>query len=190
MGKLLIFISLFMTMVLYGNHDTLSINSIGFQNIIIHKTTIKDVIGLYGNGYKFKENEYTWAIANTGSGCIHLRKTKRFYKYKKVGITFITTENDTISGIIFTRKAKVRTPQNLDLKRLRKNKIESIINSDIALLKDSRFYINRKNMYGYSQKYSKRTNRYSSINGILYCYRTYTKLKVVNKKILEIRIGD
>lgn len=190
MHKALIYYFLFLTLVFYGNHDTLYVSSKGFQNTTIGKTNIKDIITKYGNNYKLKINEYTSTLANMGSGCIHLYKTKRFYRYAKIGIIFITTDSDTISGVIFTKKANVKTAQNIQLKKLYKNKIEAIIDSDSTLSKDKSFYIKRKNQYGFSQKYSKKANWYNSVNGILYCYKKHTRLKGVNKKILEIRIGE
>jgi len=77
------------------------ISNHSYGNTLVGKTVIQDVIKENGAGFHLDSVKYIKMFADMGGYCMHIMGTHKLYRYKYLGITYIVTNGDTISGIVF-----------------------------------------------------------------------------------------
>jgi len=188
----LIFLSVIGSTVLSGQTDTSNkITNTGYGQVTIRRTLIQEVIKKNSNGLSVDTVKYVCGSANLGGSVrVPIYQSKIFYRYKNLGITFITssTSGDTISGIIFYPPFIGQTDKGVTVGQTK-------ISSLDFLGKDSKISYSRPDRMGLhgDKKFSENANRYIKVDGIYYGYKkspfTKNKFKVSHKTITEIRIG-
>ncbi|MCW3077204.1 MAG: hypothetical protein JWO32_1813 [Bacteroidetes bacterium] len=171
----------------FSQNDTIRVTEKGFNTISIYKTNIKEAIKIYGESYQLKKVDYTYAVsASHDVGVVPLLKTKTFYSYPELGLEFITTENNIISGVIFKAPAKVKTTDKVIMNKTTTKDLE-----ELNKKKEGKNLYPIRNIFGFeSRKYSSKTSHAISIGRFDYCY----KQRIFGKKkgwvIKEIIVGE
>jgi hypothetical protein len=174
---LFIFISLHNWSISQTNSTPSVISKHGYANVVIGHTLIKEVL-LTGK-FRIDTINYLWGLANMGGGCIRIEQTKIFYRCKELGITYIISRGDTISGIIFYPPFAGQT-----------NKGEIIRQTEIASLNIPKR--NNKIKYAYpdvlglhrDKAFAENAKHYVVIDDIYYGFKNK------RRTISEIRIGE
>jgi hypothetical protein len=155
------------------------ITKTGYGTAIIGQTLIQDIVKTTESKLTMDSITYLWGLANMGGGCIRIERTKKFYRYKDLGITYIVSSGDTISGIIFYPPFSGQTGKG---EIIGKTKITSL---DIPK-KDNKIIYSHPDAMGLHRDkiFSENAKHYISIDGIHYGFKNK------RKTITEIRIGQ
>lgn len=182
MKKLLLYL-LFLPVLCHSNPDTLRIHAKGYNSIVIGETMISGIIAIYGTDYKLERKEYVWALANIGGGCLRLKKTKTFYDYPQLGLTFITGESDTLCCIIIKKPANAVSSEGFILQKTRTAEL-------LAAGANDRFVMVRRNRFGFDNNYQKKAKKCIRYKNISYCFQPSVFGGTKKRRISQIRIGD
>ena len=138
-----------------------------------------DVIKTEGTSYRLDSVTYVWGLANMGGGCLRLERTKKFFRYKSIGITYIVSEGDTISDIIFYPPFIGKTEKGVVIGKTTVVGLNiSDIDEDIKHCHPDRLGLDHHNHF------SENAKQYVYDKGIYYGFRNK------RRKITEVRIGD
>ena len=143
---------------------------------------MQDVIKTANSKYTLDTITYLWGLAEIvgmEDGCTKIERTKKFYRYKDLGLTYIVSSGDTISGIIFYPPFTGRT---INREFIGLTKITSL---NIPKKDNKIIYSHPDAMGLYRDKhFSENAKRYILVDGIYYGFKNK------RKAITEIRIGQ
>ena len=138
-------------------------------------TLMQDIINTKGSNYTLVTITYLAGLTNVGGGCLKIMQVKKFYRYKDLGVTYIVTSGDTISGIIFYPPFNGPTDRQ---EIIEKTKVSSLNISKIRYSHPDAIRGNR-----HVKRFSENAKHYVNIDSIYYGFKNK------RKTITEIRIG-
>ncbi|HXC04366.1 MAG TPA: hypothetical protein VNZ86_06400 [Bacteroidia bacterium] len=154
------------------------ITETGYGHLIIGKSVIQEMIKENGSEYRLDSTKYLWGLANMGGGCLRLERMKKFYRYLSKGITYIVTNGDTISGVIFYKPFAGTTAKGVILNQ---TKVSALKISDVK--KECKRYHPDRLGLDHHNRFSEQAKQYVRVDEIYYGFNR------VRGRITEIRVG-